>query len=114
MKFYKKLIKPMLSFQRFNRTPKYVPIGPGEKWYPEEEREKLIKKYKHLETTVKRIVFGERFEEVSVYVQVINALQTPVSVSRTVIKTETDVTTVVKLKEVHEDDIKSEGNTYGL
>lgn len=110
MKFYKKLIKPMLSFQRINRTPKhvYVPIGPEEKWYPEEERENLIKKYKHLETTFKRIVFEERFEEVSVCVQVINELQTPVSVSQTIIKSETDVTTVVKLKEIHENDIESE------
>jgi len=108
MKFYKKLIKPMLAFLRFNDTPGRVPVEPKEKWYPEEEREKLIKKYEHLEKAVMRLVFDERFEEIPVYVQVMNELQTPVSVSRTVIKTETDVTTVVKLKEVHEDDIESE------
>lgn len=100
MKFYKKLIKPMLSYPDRNGTPKHVPIEPEEKWYPEEEREKLIKKYEHLETTFERLVFEKRFEEVSVQVQVINKLQTPVSISRSIIETEADVTTVVELKEI--------------
>lgn len=90
----------MLSYPDRNGTPKHVPIEPEEKWYPEEERENLIKKYEHLETIFERLVFEQRFEEISVQVQVINKLQTPVSVSRSIIETEAEITSIVKLNPI--------------
>ena len=66
MKVYKKFIRPMMlspaSAQDY--TPKQIPIESEEKWYPEKERDNLIKKYKHFETTFETLVFEEKYEEV--------------------------------------------------
>ena len=66
MKMYKKLIKPMMLVPASanDYSPKKVPIEPEEKWYPEEDRETLTKKFKHLETTFETLVFEEKYEEV--------------------------------------------------
>lgn len=66
MKIYKKLIKPMMLVPTSanDYSPKKVPIEPKEKWYPEENREALAEKYKHLETTFETLIFEEKYEEV--------------------------------------------------
>ena len=66
MKIYKKLIKPMMLVPASanDYSPKKVPIDGEEKWYPEENREALAKKYKHFETTFETLVFEEKYEEV--------------------------------------------------
>ncbi len=47
-------------------SPKQVPIEPGEKWYPEKDREILVQKYEPFETTFERLVFEEKYEEVEI------------------------------------------------
>lgn len=66
MKIYKKLIKPMMLVPASanDYSPKKVQVEPEEKWYPEEDREKLTEKYKHLETTFETLIFEEKYEEV--------------------------------------------------
>ena len=66
MKLYIKLIKPMLSVPTSSRdyTPMHIPVESEDKWYQEGERESLIKKYEHLETTCDYLVFEEKYKEV--------------------------------------------------
>lgn len=68
MKIYKKLIKPMMLVPASanDYSPKKVQVEPEEKWYPEEDREKLTEKYKHLETTFETLIFEEKYEEVKI------------------------------------------------
>ena len=68
MKIYKKLIKPMMLVPASanDYSPKKVPIDGEEKWYPEENREALAEKYKHLETTFETLVFEEKYEEIEI------------------------------------------------
>ena len=65
MKLYIKMIKPILSVPTSSQdyTPKHIPVESEDTWYQEEERESLIKKYKHLETTFERLVFEEQYKE---------------------------------------------------
>ena len=66
MKFYRKLIKPMIGFPGQNGEPKRAPIESEEKWYPEEDREKLIAKYQNKESNFERLIFEEKYEEVKI------------------------------------------------
>lgn len=61
MKVYKKLIKPMIGFPGQNGEPKRAPIESEEKWYPEEDRENLIIKYGHQESTFVHLIFEEKY-----------------------------------------------------
>ena len=65
MKLYIKMIKPMLSVPTSSQdyTPKHILVESEGKWYQEEERESLIKKYEHLETTFEHLVFEEKYKE---------------------------------------------------
>ena len=67
-KVYKKFIRPMMlspaSAQDY--TAKRIPIEAEEKWYHENARETLIKKYKHFETIFDTLVFDEKYEELTV------------------------------------------------
>ncbi len=65
MKLYIKMIKPMMSVPTSSQdcTPKYIPVEIENKWYQEEEREILIKKYEHFETTFERLAFEEKYKE---------------------------------------------------
>ena len=68
MKVYKRLIKPIMLVPKSanDYSLKEVPIEPEEKWYPEENRETLVQKYKHLETTFKKLAFDNKYEEVEI------------------------------------------------
>lgn len=65
MKLYIKMIKPMLSVPTSSQdyTPKYIPVESEDKWYQEDERESLVKKYEHLETTFDYLAFEEKYKE---------------------------------------------------
>ena len=45
MKLYRKLIRPMHCYPAQDYSPRVQPIEKEVKWYPEEEREHLEKKY---------------------------------------------------------------------
>lgn len=68
MKIYKRLIKPMMLVPTSSNdySPKQVQIEPEEKWYPEENRETLVQKYKYLETAFETLVFEDKYEEIKI------------------------------------------------
>lgn len=64
MKLYRKLIRPMHSYPGPDYSPRVMPIENEIKWYPEEERECLEKKYaSYNEGSFSDLVFEEKFEE---------------------------------------------------
>lgn len=67
MKVYKMFIKPMIGYSGQNGEPKRASIEQEEKWYPEEERERLIEKYNHLETSFfEHLTFEKKYEELEI------------------------------------------------
>lgn len=63
MKLYRKLIRPMHGYPGEHYEPKTKPIEKEEKWYPEEERERLEKKYGYLNKgPFSNLVFEEKYE----------------------------------------------------
>ena len=63
MKLYQKLIRPMHCYPGQHYEPLTEPVEKEEKWYPEEERECLEKKYaSYNEGSFSDLVFEEKFE----------------------------------------------------
>lgn len=63
MKLYRKLIRPMHSYPGPDYSPRVMPIEKEVKWYPEEERECLEKKYaSYNEGSFSNLVFEEKYE----------------------------------------------------
>ena len=63
MKLYQKLIRPMHSYPGPDYSPRVIPIETEVKWYPEEERECLEKKYaSYNEGSFSDLVFEEKYE----------------------------------------------------
>lgn len=63
MKLYQKLIRPMHSYPGPDYSPRTMPIEKEMKWYPEEERERLEKKYaSYNEGSFSDLIFEEKFE----------------------------------------------------
>ena len=63
MKLYQKLIRPMHSYPGPDYSPRIMPIEKEVKWYPEEERECLEKKYaSYNEGSFSDLIFEEKFE----------------------------------------------------
>lgn len=63
MRLYRKLICPMHCYPGQSYEPKTEPVEKEEKWYPEEERECLEKKYGYLnEGNFSDLVFEEKYE----------------------------------------------------
>ena len=63
MKLYRKFIRPMHCFPGQHYEPKTEPVEKEEKWYPEEERECLEKKYaSYNEGSFSDLVFDEKYE----------------------------------------------------
>ena len=63
MKLYRKLIRPMHCYPGQSYEPKTEPIEQEEKWYPEEERERLEKKYaSYNEGSFSDLIFEEKYE----------------------------------------------------
>lgn len=67
MTLYRKYIRPMHSYPGQYYEPKTEPIEKEEKWYPEEERECLEKKYAfYNEGSFSDLIFEEKFEPYAV------------------------------------------------
>ena len=63
MTLYRKYIRPMHSFPGQDGSLRIMPIEKEVKWYPEEEREYLEKKYAfYNEGTLNNLVFEEKYE----------------------------------------------------
>ena len=63
MKLYRKLIRPMHSYPGPDYSPRIMPIEKEVKWYPEEERKCLEKKYaSYNEGPFSDLIFEEKFE----------------------------------------------------
>ena len=63
MTLYRKLIRPMHCYPGHNYEPLTEPVEKEEKWYPEEEREFLEKKYaSYNEGSFSDLVFEQKFE----------------------------------------------------
>ena len=63
MTLYRKLIRPMHCYPGHNYEPLTEPIEKEEKWYPEEERERLEKEYGYLnDAHFSDLVFDEKYE----------------------------------------------------
>ena len=63
MKLYQKLIRPMHSYPGPDYSPRVTPIEKEVKWYPEEELERLEKKYaSYNEGSYNDLVFEEKYE----------------------------------------------------
>ena len=60
---YRKLIRPIQCYLGYNYEPLTKPVEKEEKWYPEEERELLEKKYSYLnDMHFSHLVFDEKYE----------------------------------------------------
>lgn len=67
MTLYRKLIRPMHSYPGPDYSPRVMPIEPEVKWYPEEERECLEKKYaSYNEGSYSDLIFEEKYEPYAV------------------------------------------------
>lgn len=67
MTVYKRFIRPvMLAPASTNDYSQERVLIEPEKWYPEEERETLTRKYKHFETTFEKLVFEDKYEEIEI------------------------------------------------
>ncbi len=63
MKLYQKLIRPMHCYPGQHYEPLTEPVEKEEKWYPEEERERLEKKYaSYNKGSFSDLIFEEKFE----------------------------------------------------
>ena len=67
MRLYRKLIRPMHCYPGQSYEPKTEPVEKEAKWYPEEERECLEKKYaSYNEGSFSNLVFEEKYEPYAV------------------------------------------------
>lgn len=67
MKLYRKVIRPMHCYPGQSYEPKTEPIEKEVKWYPEEERERLEKKYaSYNEGSFSDLIFEEKYEPYAV------------------------------------------------
>lgn len=67
MKLYRKFIRPMHCYPGQSYEPKTEPVEKEEKWYPEEERERLEQVYGYLnEGHFSDLVFEEKYEPYAV------------------------------------------------
>ena len=64
MKAYRALIKPQICYpdQHYNAVCR--DLEEDGKWYSEEEKEAIKKKYKHLENTFEQVVFDVKYEPI--------------------------------------------------
>lgn len=63
MRLYRKLIRPVHCYPGQGYEPKTEPVEKIEIWYPEEERERLEKKYGYLnEGHFSDLIFEEKYE----------------------------------------------------
>ena len=62
MTLYRKFIRPMHCYPGKNYAPKTEPVEKEEKWYPEEERERLEEKYGYLNGHFSDLIFDEKYE----------------------------------------------------
>ena len=64
MKAYRALIKPQICYpdQHYNAVCR--DLEEDGKWYLEEEKEAIKKKYKHLENTFEQVVFDVKYEPI--------------------------------------------------
>ena len=63
MKLYRKLIRPVHCYPGQHYEPLTEPVEKEEKWYPEEEREHLEKKYaSYNEGSFSDLIFEEKYE----------------------------------------------------
>lgn len=63
MTLYRKYIRPMHCYPGQHYEPLKEPVENEEKWYPEEERDKLEEKYGYLnEGSFSDLVFDEKYE----------------------------------------------------
>ena len=63
MTLYRKYIRPMHSYPGQDGRPRVVPIEKEVKWYPEEEREYIEKKYaSYTKGMLNDLVFEEKYE----------------------------------------------------
>ena len=61
MILYKKLIRPMHGFPDPYYYPVSEPLEKGDVWYPEDEKEALVEKYKHIEGTFSHLLFDVKY-----------------------------------------------------
>ena len=64
MGLYRMLIKPQINYPDQYYNPVCRNLEQDEKWYPEEEKEAIKEKYKHLENTFEQVVFDVKYEPI--------------------------------------------------
>ena len=62
MTLYRKFIRPMLCYPRYNYALKAEPVEKEGKWYPEEDLERLEEKYSYLNGHFSDLIFDEKYE----------------------------------------------------
>lgn len=61
-KLYLKYIRPMIVIRKHDGNNLCMPAENEEKWYPEEDLDDLIEKFKHLDAVFTKLGFDEKYE----------------------------------------------------